>query len=405
MKNKIRNEQLKVLLMLTAIGLTSACAPKAKTSAESTAATATPAPTEGGSGGGSSFEELMSSMACRSDSASIDLTDNSAVDARIRALLSDENADNLGVKGHSLIPNPLYDTDGRYSQSGDGSTYPAPIEKRNYLETVKGGRPEKVCGLSGTIQERIDNCALNTNNGAKATYEGTKYGQNGEGDWKLVTLYKQGATEGATCSGGAASGCFEVWRDERTKLIWSDLHDNGGNNYNWFQAAGYSKNATTIPFTYFESAPPAVSGLTYALSCDSDWGNPPTSTTTCQPAHPVSVCADAAVAKAASGLAVDFQNPDGTDPDGINIPDERPNKGNLTGSNPQWRLPTIEDYKLADVNGMRKVLPNMDYSFWSASSFSDGRSDAWYFDGGYGFVGNDRRYGNLGVRCVGRSAW
>ena len=58
---------------------------------------------------------------------------------------------------------------------------------------------------------------------------GKKYGQDGEGDWKLVSVL---------IADGPVT--YEVWRDERTKLLWSDR---ASSNYNWFQAAGYSKAA------------------------------------------------------------------------------------------------------------------------------------------------------------------
>ena len=397
----MKTNQNQIVKIIGMIILVSGCSPKVKTldptAATTASVSATPTPAS------TIFGDLMASMGFRTDNSSVDLTSQAAVDARIRALISDEASGTFVTKGNSLVPNPLFDSDGRYNADGDGAGATGVPEKRNYLETVKGGRPAKVCGLTGTIDERIANCALVANNGAKATYEGAKYGQNGEGDWKLVTLYKTAAAEGAACAGGKAAGCFEVWRDERTKLIWSDLHDNGGQNYNWFQAAGYSKNASTISQTYFEGGRPAETGLTYSLNCDSDWGSPPISTTTCQPTHPVSVCADATALNTAVVNGVNnYQNPDGTDPDGISLPDERPNKGNLTGATHQWRLPTMEDYKLADVNGIRKVLPNMDIAFWSASSSSINRNLAWVFGGGNGYVNGDYRYYNNGVRCVGR---
>ncbi len=96
-------------------------------------------------------------------------------------------------------------------------------------------------------------------------------------------------------------------------------------------------------------------------------------------------------------------------------------KGRL-GSNSvpsvSWRLPTINDYKLADVNGIRFVLPDMgrpgnqrptiDASQgaiskdWSATLVSDDRSKAYYFDGLDGNVGNYSRT-DLAPdgRCVG----
>ncbi len=267
------------------------------------------------------------------------------------------------------MPNPLVDIDDRFSDTG----VPA---KRNYLETVKG-RPDVVCGLSGSNAARITDCATrNTNAGVnKAIWEGSKYGQGGEGDWKLVTLYKASAAEGDPCSGGIASGCYEVWRDERTGLTWSDSHTNNGNNYNWFQAAGYSAATDTSAVTSYDGSP----GAGY------------------QPAVPISVCADATAIACLNGIAT-YQNPDGTN----GTTDERPAKGDLTGLSRGWRLPTRSDWSLAEANGVRMVLPNMDTRFWSMSSLSRFRSRAWFFEDELGSFGTDTRDILYLVRCVGR---
>jgi hypothetical protein len=199
----------------------------------------------------------------------------------------------------SLVPNLSVDTDGRYTASGGNLNL-------GYLATVKG-RPSKVCGLSGATTARVADCA--TQNGSTAIWEGAKYGQNGEADWKLVTLYAAGTcsdgnslsqgtcvansgtwtaggSEGASCTGGAGSGCFEVWQDQRTQLIWSDAMTNGtgygtcsvgtanppqyltqgsctgaggtwkpgwtNHGYNWFQADGYSSTTSTVAVTGYE---------------------------------------------------------------------------------------------------------------------------------------------------------
>jgi hypothetical protein len=329
-----------------------------------------------GGGGSSSFSSIMASFAYRSDNGSVNLLSQAAVDARIQSLLSDEIEGNATFSDNSsLVPNPVTDTDGRYSSTG----IPA---KRNYLETVKGGRPDKVCGLTGTIEERIEECASeNTTSGVnKALYEGAKYGQSGEGDWKLVTLYVVGGSTGDLCAGGSATGCFEVWRDERTKLVWSDIHSNNGSNWNWFKAAGYSSITTTAAATGHEGQ--ANTGTDCSLA-------------PCQPLIPISVCADAGAIANHNGVAT-YQNPDGTN----GTFDERPAKGNLTGASRQWRLPTSEDWQIANVNGIRKVLPNMDVNFWSSSSYSNNRLSAWYFYGDNGNMNVEYRIGTYSVRCV-----
>lgn len=392
------------------------------------------------------FADLMASMAYKSDNDTINLSSQAAVDARLRATLTQEGAAHATfTTHHSLVPNPATDHDGRYDPQGGVN------EKKHHLVTVKGGRPNKLCGLAGaSIQDRVDDCAIE--NTTKAIYEGQKYGQGGEGDWQLVTVVStnfcrdqnfdgdqagcvgnygnaaawtgsqcvpygslirsaagcagsgftwtapQGVATGDTCSSGFYGGCFEVWRDERTKLIWSDLHVNDNYNfggYNWFQAAGYSKNASTQTDTYYEGAGPTVSSLTY----DPNNGCSDPTQYTCQPDIAISVCVHPSLITGPN-VAAAYQNPDGTN----GTIDETHAKGNLTAATYQWRLPTKEDFQLADVNGIRKVLQSMDdYAFWSASSISNNASNAWAFYGSRGgYIVSDDRFNVNGVVCVGR---
>lgn len=68
----------------------------------------------------------------------------------------------------------------------------------------------------------------------------------------------------------------------------------------------------------------------------------------------------------------------------------------------RWRLPTIEEFKAANINGIRSALPNMNYHFWSASEY-DGNSDlAWLFNGVNGNLDLDYRYNDHSVLCVAR---
>ena len=65
-------------------------------------------------------------------------------------------------------------------------------------------------------------------------------------------------------------------------------------------------------------------------------------------------------------------------------------------------LPTIEEFKLAELHGFREILPNMQYWFWSASLSPDYSGSAQDF---YGYNGDSYsyyRYYDLSVRCVGR---
>jgi hypothetical protein len=86
-----------------------------------------------------------------------------------------------------------------------------------------------------------------------------------------------------------------------------------------------------------------------------------------------------------------------------------------------WRLPTINDYKLADVNGIRFVMPDMgapanersvndgspgstNWWEWSATVSSVGREVSWLFLPGDGtiYYSFSRDSTAVGVRCVSR---
>ncbi len=84
-----------------------------------------------------------------------------------------------------------------------------------------------------------------------------------------------------------------------------------------------------------------------------------------------------------------------------------------------WRLPTIHDYELAEVNGIRMVMPdlgiagtsrpNIDGSTggsavaeWSASLVSTSRNNVWSFSSYLGIVSASGRTSTYPVRCVGR---
>lgn len=55
---------------------------------------------------------------------------------------------------------------------------------------------------------------------------------------------------------------------------------------------------------------------------------------------------------------------------------------------------------LADVNGIRKVLPNIEHYFWSSSSYSYARYYALEFSGVSGQLGYEVRSVDDYVRCV-----
>ena len=75
-----------------------------------------------------------------------------------------------------------------------------------------------------------------------------------------------------------------------------------------------------------------------------------------------------------------------------------------------WRLPTIEEFKEANYNGMRTALPNSEHVFWSSTADEKNLNIAWIFDTEEDSVpGNnddayyDVRWSPYAVRCVARS--
>jgi hypothetical protein len=67
----------------------------------------------------------------------------------------------------------------------------------------------------------------------------------------------------------------------------------------------------------------------------------------------------------------------------------------------KWRLPTKYDFEVAEHNGIWHVLPNMVSFFWSASVYTENRTNAWRFYGSNGLVNQQLRLNSYSVRCVG----
>lgn len=236
-----------------------------------------------------------------------------------------------------------------------------------------GSGARVVCGKSATsVATKITNCG--TNNPNAATWNGVVTGVSGEGSWTLVTVYSASLADGATCD----ATCYEVWRDNRTGLLWSDkLADTvgGSTTYNWCHASG-SNNST--------------SGSIAAAYKGTD---------------PNGYCAPAAAQGAGANQTDPPQSLCFEDTGFVTSTNLDPMKGNMhkhTGSaTVKWRLPTKHDFEIAEHNGIRHVLPNMATTFWSASVNSNNRVNAWQFNGSFGGVSNLFRISTIGVRCVG----
>ena len=77
------------------------------------------------------------------------------------------------------------------------------------------------------------------------------------------------------------------------------------------------------------------------------------------------------------------------------------------GVSMKWRLPTIEEYKAADINGIRTALSEIDDLWWSSSSATDqsevSEATAWVYNGRDGSVEDMPIYQHQSARCVARA--
>lgn len=208
----------------------------------------------------------------------------------------------------------------------------------------------KVCGTSATtLAGKITDC--DTQNGAASRWLGSN-GNAGHGNWTLVM-----ASDGANTDGTACATCKEVWRDDRTGLLWSDRL---ATDQNWCKASG--ANLGTV--------------------C---------SNTTNQPATPESLCAE-------DGTRTTSNTYDSA-------------KGSMllasTASKVRWWLPTRYDWMEAEENGIRFVLPNITENFWTSSADSADLAKAWIFTNAVGAGGAietlDMLDTTTSTRCIGQT--
>lgn len=232
-----------------------------------------------------------------------------------------------------------------------------------------------VCGTSGTLDQRITNCAGVL--GSTATWTGEANGNGGQGNWKIVT-------RSGDCTSTAPNRvCKEVWRDENTQLLWSSKVSEA---INWCKSSG-SNNIGGNP------------------SAEDDLQN------FCDNASYQAVVVQA-ISACHDDNSVNFIN---TDASLTNTA----GKGALNKSSTPavaWRLPTRADYQQANNDGMRFVLPDAGSKIsgatstyeWTSSVLSTSRASAWIFDSYLGYFATNSRelttYSgtNVGVRCIGR---
>lgn len=253
--------------------------------------------------------------------------------------------------GYRTVPKIAFDDDGKDNSNLN-------------LEAVdRTGWGTTTCGLTqDAVINRIEHCS--TIFGANARWNGAVSGNASQGIWQLVS--RSGAKSG--------SKGREVWRDERTGLLWSSVI---GTATNWCKAAG-SSNATNVSASIKEAD---VSSI-----CDSGtYQNQTTAISGCYEGTGFTTT-DAAIdnlGKVAMNLA-----------------------GSATAPKVAWRLPSLYDYEVADMNGLRFVLPdigaNGNLDEWTATLSSSIRSRAWIYNGEQGVHSTKARTLTSAFRCVGR---
>jgi hypothetical protein len=217
----------------------------------------------------------------------------------------------------------------------------------------------RICGTdaaTSTYESKIADCA--THNGTSSRWLGSD-GNSGHGNWTLVTVAdSQGSPDpdGTACNAGGVT-CHEIWRDDRTGLLWSDRLPT---TLNWCRATG--SNLGTI------------------CSVSSN-----------QPGTPVSLCAEGS----GRNVSNSYDSEKG---------DFRLNSGAI---NVRWWVPTRYDWMEAEENGVRFVLPNISAeNFWTSSADSSDLTKAWIFKNsgslGGAFETLSMTNGSTYTRCVGQ---
>ena len=227
------------------------------------------------------------------------------------------------------------------------------------------------CGyLQSSIDERIADCSAKA--GAAAVWDGPLLGSGTEGVWKLVSSHNS----------------KEVWRDERTHLIWSDQL---GKTTSWCRAAGAREASDTKNY-----------------GC-SNFGDDPTNPFRVYFLAGAQIKPSAGLAESWCAEAFNLSTPSGFNANDRSYDDA---KGGMrlgnTAVRVAWRLPTKQDYLQAELDGIRKVVPNMSgFYYHTATPDGEGSPNAVTFWGTQGMMGYYPYYSNRSrttythVRCVG----
>ena len=182
---------------------------------------------------------------------------------------------------------------------------------------------QKECGIKKTtIEERLKDCA-SLPGSSKVSKSGVS--------WNLVARGRKEKT----------GSFYEVWKDSRSGLLWSDRLDSFYSHDNFFPH----------------------NGLDYAVILDKKDGKV--------------IGEKACASKEARTATAEI-------------------------SEKKFALPTVEEFVQAETNGVREVLPNMkNYWFWSTSLYPHSADGARAYFGSYGLLIYGIRHDDFySVRCV-----
>lgn len=287
--------------------------------------------------------------------------------------LNEENNNFSGTSDVELpesVPN-FYDSLRPYREvtsilkDDDGSA----IDQNVFTTPPRTSWGQTQCGVGATqttIDLKISDCGAKF--GSLSSWDGVTNGNAGQGRWTLV-VRKLNASTGTM---------VEVWRDERTMMLWSSLVSE---SINWCKASGSSNSANTTVHNRYKEADPSA------------------------------ICDNSANQNQAAGVAVvsacledlGFTNVDSD----INI-NGKADLNLSAAPKVHWRIPTMYDYEIAEYNGIRFVMPDMGTQRsiplveWTGTINSANRAEAWGINSMDGAHRTINRSDLAGVRCIGR---
>lgn len=327
-------------------------------------------------------------------------------------------------------------------------------------------RPTNDCGTTqNTITGRIADCAIT--NPTTAIWNGATQCNGGEGLWKLVT--RNGANKevwqdqrtGLLWSSivGSSNWCQASGNTQQAALTYANSYNSSlgtpivGNGKIGGLQSGSSAAIETVTIAFTSATTFTVSGncgggsitaggLTASAGSTATWSRAnycsftltqgvvnfaandtfvlyssgafiscePGSFFLYQPLSPISYCAEG------SGLNGSVGENWGS---GIYLAAKGGMGKTATAQSPsvRWRLPTIKDYKLADVNGIRFVMPDMGTggtsrpipdgsivgtSEWTSTNGSVFKYKAYFFNSLNSFINYSDKSNNSNIRCIGR---